>query len=405
MKRVLFVILLIVFGCATGYAYTEPVKVDGDSIYSFKVVPWKCVFTDENGHSSTRYYTRTGEEKARGTVDSEAFTAMNQGPDKKDYYEQYRTYKTGETRLVKNWYQYGADFGRKHNELTYRHKPGQVDRHGNWTYVTVNMRQETMRRDIIYYDEAGYDAQEDSLIDARIQNLVAAVKEQENPLNPMNILAMAFKIAANALYLFGLFILFMLAFRRQQFYLWFDLKATKKITPRGSRLINKTFWCGLFPTLALMFPVAWYMYTGHYTAVIHMSLIKQTCVGAAVGLVYCFGYVLIRSRFCSARCAFWELVYSVVLWVCLWAGIILSIYILFICLVSMIFLYMFFGSSGGKVSADDGNPDNMYATSWDTESQYLSRLSGNTYMDTKGNLYSVSGGSAHRMGDSKNFSV
>jgi len=403
MNRLLIVILYLIASCAATRAYSEPVKVAGDSIYRFKVTPWKCVFTDEKGNSFTRYYTRDGKEKARGTVESEFFTAMKQGPDNKDYYETYRTYKNGETRLIRNWYLYGADYGKKRNELEYRYKSAQVDRHGNWTYVTVNFRDETMRRDMIYYDEAEYDAREDSLIDARIHNLVAQVKEQENPLNPMNILANAYRLTVRALYILGLFILYMLSFKRQQFYLWFDKKATRKITPWGNKLINKTLWCGLFPILALMFPVAWYMYTGHHTAVIHMSLIKHTCIGIAVGLVYCVCYILIRSRFRSARCAFWELVYSCTLWLCLWAGIILSIYVLFICLIAMIFLGMIFGGGGSKPS--DGTPDNMYATAWDTESEYLTRLSGNTYIDNSGNLYSVNGSSAHRLGDSKNFSV
>jgi len=403
MKKLLLVIFHLIFGCSLANAYSEMPHIDGDSIYTFKVTPWKCIFTDENGHSFTRYYTRDGIEKARGTVDSESFTAMNQGPDKKDYYEQYRTYKNGETRLVRNWYQYGADFVKKRNPLEYRYNPSQNDHHGNWTYASVNMRKETFRRKMFYYDEPGYDAKEDALIDNRIHNLVAGVNEQENPLNIKNILASAYSLIVKLLYLYGLFILFMLAFKRQKFYLWFDKKATKKITPWGNRLINKTFWCGLFPTLSLMFPVAWYMYTGHTTAVIHMSLIKQSCIGAAVAIVYCLGYLFIRGSFCSKRCALWEMIYSVSLWFCIWSGIILSIYILFISLIAMLFLGMIFGK-GGSIPADD-NPDNMYATSWDSESAYLSRLSGNTYIDNNGNLYSVSGGSAHRLGDSKNFSL
>lgn len=106
----------------------------------------------------------------------------------------------------------------------------------NRTYVSANFRDETMKLDI--HDETGYDAKEDFLIDARIHNFVVAVHKREHPMNPKNILVSAYTISAKLLYLYGLFILFMLAFRRHSFYLWFDLKAAGKITPFHNKLID-----------------------------------------------------------------------------------------------------------------------------------------------------------------------
>jgi hypothetical protein len=366
-------------------------------------MPWKCVFTDlKTGNTFTRYYTREGIEKARGTATSESFVAMNQGPDMKDYYETYRKYKSGEIKLVRNWYLYGADYPKRSNPMRYRYDPNKNDKRGNWLVAKVDFRDEGMSREIYYYDEKGYDAEEDTAIDKRISELVANVKDKENPFNIDNIVASVFAFAVKSIYIFGLFVLFMLIFKRRSFYLWFDKKATYKITPWGNGLFNRTIIAGLFPICAAMAPVGYYLYTGHTTAVITNSLVMQTLIGLAVALLYCIAYILIRGALYSRKRARWELAYSISICICIWAGIILSIYIVVISLIVLLFVGMLFGRSNDSPS-DDNTPDAMHVTSWDGEGQYLQRLSDNYYIDNNGNMYSVSGGSAHRLSDWKNF--
>lgn len=376
-------------------------KVLGDSLFAYTETPWKCVFVNEtSGDTTVRYYRRDGVEKAR--VSGSFFAALKQGPDNRDYYETWRTYESGETKLVRNWYNYGIDYGRKKDHREYQYTPRYNDRKGNWVYAKDPWRDQAYSRQLFYYDGPEYDAAEDSVIDSRIAGLVQSVKEQENPLNPVNLLLNAFQIVVKLIYLFGLFVLFMMSFRRGAFYLWFDCRAARKITPRSNGLFCKTLLYGIIPVLLASGPIALYVFSGHSTAVLKPGLVYDTLAGTALALVYCVIFVLVRSRRVGARCARWELAYSICMFVCLWAGVIFAIYVVVIALLAMFFLYMFFGDSGRSASDDDG-PENMYATAWDGEGQYLTHISGEHYMDTSGNMYSTHGG-LHRLGDLKPFS-
>lgn len=378
-------------------------KVIGDSIYTYVVTPWKCIYTLADGSVSVRYYRPDGVEKAR--VAGSFFAALNQGAERRDYYETWRTYMSGETKLVRNWYNYGIDFPKKQNLREYYYTPRYNDRKGNWVYAVDPWRDKSFSREMFYFDGPEYDAAEDSLIDARINELVTLVKEQENPYNPQNLLATTLGFAIKLLFIFGLFVLFMMTFRREAFYLWFDCKATRKITPYGNALFCRTLLFGIAPVLLASWPIASYVLGGNSTAVMKPELVRATLIGTAWALVYCVIFVLMRRRRVGARCARWELAYSICIFACLWAGVIFAIYVVFIALIAMFFFGMVFGK-GGSIPADDGNPDNMYVTAWDGEGAYLTRLSGNVYQDRHGNLFATQtgGGGIHRLSDLKPFS-
>jgi hypothetical protein len=416
MKRnLVFVFCFVITLCAmTQATNTELVKnarmekFVGDSMYRYTSVPWKCVYIYlATNDTATRYYTREGIEKAR--ISRNLFAAIKQGAERRDYYETLRTYKSGKTKLVKNWYNYGIDYPHKSNVRNYYYNPGKCDKQGNWTYAEdIYINKKGIARELFYYDSPGYDPEEDAAIDRRIATLVSEVKEQENPLNIKNIAGSIFGLCARLLFGFGLFIMAMLLFRRQHFHLWFDIKATRKITPFGNAFFCRTVWYALLPVLAIFYPtVSQVMDTGS-TAVIHSSLIVSTIIGIVIAIAYCAIFILLRSRKYSARCALWELLYSASIWVALWATLLFSFIVLMVCIVVIIIVEIFFGKREPNRADDsdsDDDKDHFYATSWDGECHCLSRLSDGYYMDTEGSIYmKSSGGGLHRLGDLKSFS-
>ncbi|MCF0173530.1 MAG: hypothetical protein HUJ91_07395 [Bacteroidales bacterium] len=377
-------------------------KFIGDSLYRYTVVPWKAVYIFlETNHTATRYYTREGKEKAR--VSTNFFAAIKQGADNRDYYETYRTYKSGETKLVKNWYNYGIDYVRKPDKRDYYYNPGRCDKMGNWTYAEdIYANKKGIVRELYYYDTPGYDPEEDAEINQRIATLVKEVKAQDNPFSLTSLPSTVFAFCVRLLFFFGLFILFMLVFRRQSLYLWFDVKATRKITPWGNALYCRTVWYAFIPVLLIFYPTVSYVLGGGTTAVIHNNLILSTVINLGIVGIYCLIFILFRSRRYSARCAVWELLYSATLWVTLWASLLLAFIVLLICLAVLVIAGIL-SSDGTSSGTEEDAKDNMYVTSWDGECQNLSHISGNYYMDTSGNMYS-SGGGMHRLGDLKRFS-
>ena len=409
MKPHCYILLILLLFCLTGRATNVELdrnarmeKFVGDSMYRYTTMPWKCVYIYlATNDTATRYYTRQGIEKAR--VSRNFFAAIKQGADRRDYYETLRTYKSGETRLVKHRYNYGIDFVRKSDVRYYSYNPSKCDKQGNWTYAEdIYINNKGIARLLSYYDTPGYDPEEDAAIDRRIATLVSEVKEQENPLNIKNIVRSIFALCVKLLFVFGLFIMAMLVFRRQSFHLWFDIKATRKITPWGNALYCRTVWYAFLPVLTIFFPTVSYISGGGTTAIIHSDLIISTITGLVIAIAYCTIFILLRSRKHSARCALWELLYSASIWVALWAALLFAFMVLVACLVVLFFVGMLFGKGGSADACVDGK-DNFYATSWDGESQYLSRLSENYYMDTEGNIY-LSGDGMHRLGDAKPFS-
>lgn len=374
-------------------------KIVSDSALNFKVAPWKCIMTYPNGSVSTIYFNRDGVRKACFGADS-SMVAYKAGPQKKDYYERWKTYRNGETRWVQSWYQYGAGYIKSKDHRNYFYEPLKVDHHGNWLIAVDKWaaRSPGYSRQMVYYDEEGFDADEDAWVDKRIDNLVNAVAENENPLTPSNILKNGYALIVKLLYFFGLFILFMLLFKRRKFYLWFDIKATRKITPLGNAIICKTQLAGIIPALILLFPIAEYQYTGHTTAVIHMSLVESQLLAVGLASIYYLLYILIRKRFVGSRCARWELNYALLMCLALFSAIILAIYIAVIALIVLFFMGMLFGKGGG-ISVDSPEDKPHYVTGVDGESAYLSPMGNGYFMDTDGNLFHHN----IRLSDSKAF--
>lgn len=411
---ILLITILCVLPCIGAARRNEPfVQGDssnkyiiGDDIWKFAKTPWKCVLISSNGDSITRYYRRDGMEKARVAGSFHYFAAMNQGSDNRDYYETYRTYKSGETKLVRNWYNYGADYAKKSDNHRYFYTPRFNDSHGNWVMIRKESHTDnvTLHREMTYYDEAGFSEAEDKEIDARIEALVSAVKEQENPFNPKNIVGSVFSIGAKALYLLGLFLLFMLVFRRGQLYLWINRHAGRVITPGNGGLFCRTQFCGIIPSILILGPTGLYIYNGHSTAVLSTSLLIEPLCGVAAAVVYSLSYVLIRRRKVFTRTAVWEILYGTCCCICLWATVILGIYIAVIIIIGLFFAGMLFGR-GGSVPNDAADSDWASTISSDGEYARLGRLGTSDYfMDNNGNIYDGrSSGSFYRLGDGKMF--
>lgn len=406
-----FLCVLPCLGTTPGHGHLIPGDpsnkfIIGDSIWKFAKVPWKCVLINSKGDTITRYYRRDGVEKARLGSSHYYFAAMNQGSENRDYYETYRTYKSGETKQVRNWYNYGADYGNKPNNKRYFYTPRFNDAHGNWVAVRneSSVDPETLRRVMVYYDETGFSEKEDKEIDARTNALVSAVKEQENPFNLKNIAGSAFSFGAKALYLLGLFILFMLVFRRNVLYLWIDRHAGKVITPRNGGLFCRTQLCGIIPSILILGPTGLYIYNGHTTAVLQPGLLTDTLYGIAIALAYALIYVLIRRRKVFTRTAIWELIYGTCCCICLWAAVILGIYVAVIMLIGLFFAGMLFGR-GGTLPNDVEGPNSAGVMSGDGEYAHLNRIGSSDYfMDHNGNIYDGrSSGSFNRLGDGKSF--
>lgn len=385
----------------------ENVKVNADSIWNFYYTPWKCMLVNANGDTTTHYYTRAGVEKARTNNYNNYFCAMNYGPEKRDYYEAWVRRKSGKVELVRTWYLYGADWvkhsGRDRRD--YEYTPRYMDRHGNWLYAYDPWRDKSYERILVYYDEEGFSAEEDKAIDTRIEELVSAVKEGENPLNPKNIAAGLFKIGAKGLFVFGVIVLFMVIFKRRKFYRWFDIKATYHITPNGNRFFCPGMLFGFVPVLLILAPTGFYLYKGQTTAVIHQELIVSTvaCIFAAV--IYGLLFIAIRGRKRGCRCARWELLFGIVMCLCFWATVLFSIIVAFFVMIALLIYELFFGKRDYSNSADDGDAyeRNKCVTSWDGEGQILSHMGSGYYMDTNGAIYYSNAGSTYRLGDSKHF--
>lgn len=383
----------------------ENVKVNADSIWKFRVAPWKCMLINNEGDTVTRYYDRAGVEKARKNSSDTYFCAMNYGPDNRDYYESLVRRKSGKLEWVRTWYLYGADYVKSsgRDRRDYEYTPRYCDRHGNWLYAYDWLRDKSYERIIIYYDEDGFSAEEDKAIDARIETLVSTIKEAENPLNPKNIATGMFSIGAKVLFIFGVFVLFMVVFRRRKFYFWFDKKATYHITPDGNKIFCLSMLNGFIPVALILAPTGMYLLGGHTTAVIGKELIISTFGGVVAAAVYSLLFILIRGHRRSYRCACWELLFGITMCLCLWATVLFSLIVAFFTLIALLVYELFFGKRDYSSSADDGEgyAGHKYVTSWDGESQALSHMGGGYYMDTDGAIYG--GGGTYRLGDNKPF--
>ena len=253
--------LFLLLACQVLTAFGESANVS--DFFKFKKMPWHCVVVvsrqGRNDLSKSIYYYPDGRIKAYGIIRDDGSYNLYV----LDYYKKDDSHENYEIsgkfdekgRLIKT--------GRRqpfHPDIfrnlggSYWCKDDSIDKYGNWTVSGAS--QIVITRQLRYYDDESYDAQEDALLDELIAEAPKLGQKVDAKIDlkiAISTLCSLPLLPLAGLIPLTLICLFMLLFRKRQLYDLFDNYAGEKITPIGA--FSKLQLQGIIPVTLYAGPI------------------------------------------------------------------------------------------------------------------------------------------------------